>query len=312
MRRVAGLLAVTAAPPVVTVARPLSLQDWSGSRPRGTHAQPPALAPRGLRSWSPKAQDLPGARACVMDSSPSPGDGAGHPWRRESVTVESSDGVRLSVEVFPGVPPTGQVSSLGPAVVLVHQYSLLGGSQALMRGLALELNAHHFSCITFDMRGVGKSTGRATLTGHKETEDVAAVCRWAAQRYGGRLLLLGSSAGAPLAGSALDAVPEVDAFVAIGYTFGRWAAVLFGRHFSAVLASRKPKLFIMGTADGFTSVAQLRGRLRAATGGASEEHLVEGRGHFELEGPAFDAYMATVVAHFMQRLALREGLDRAA
>lgn len=33
-------------------------------------------------------------------------------------------------------------------------------------------------------------------------------------------------------------------YVAVGYVFGFWASVLFGRHYRAALDSPKPKLFI--------------------------------------------------------------------
>jgi uncharacterized protein len=52
-------------------------------------------------------------------------------------------------------------------------------------------------------------------------------------------------AGAPIAGSAVPALPCIKAYVGIGYTFGWLASWLFGRHYTAVLQSHVPKLFIM-------------------------------------------------------------------
>lgn len=108
-------------------------------------------------------------------------------------------------------------------------------------------------------------------------------------------------AGAPIAGSALDAVDAVEGYVAIGYVFGFWASVLFGGHFQKVLDSKKPKLFIMGTSDGFTTVAQLKGKLKRAQGTA-EMHLVDGVGHFELESPQYDASLAQLIAQFASKV----------
>lgn len=46
-------------------------------------------------------------------------------------------------------------------------------------------------------------------------------------------------------------------YVALGYTFGFWASVLFSGHFRAVLDSPKPKLFIQArTIQGATSLAR--------------------------------------------------------
>lgn len=57
----------------------------------------------------------------------------------------------------------------------------------------------------------------------------------------------------------------------------------------------------MGTKDGFTSVKQLQNKLKSAAGRA-DTHLLEGVGHFQMEGPAYDAQMADLIANFVQSL----------
>ena len=110
----------------------------------------------------------------------------------ESFTVESSDGVKLRTRVFK--PRTQGNGNLG--IVLVHPYSILGGSQGLLRGIASGLALNGYTSATFDMRGVGKSTGRPSLTGFAEVKDVVAVCNWLSNTLSlPRILLVGSSAG---------------------------------------------------------------------------------------------------------------------
>ncbi|CAF2368790.1 unnamed protein product [Brassica napus] len=151
-------------------------------------------------------------------------------------------------------------------------------------------------------RGAGKSTGRATLTGFAEVKDVIAVCRWLVQEFEvDRILLVGSSAGAPIAGSAVEQVEQVVGYVSLGYPFGLLASVLFGRHHKAILSSLKPKLFVMGTRDGFTSVSQLKKKLKSAAG-STETHLIEGVSHFQMEGPEYDSQMADVICNFISSL----------
>ncbi len=104
-------------------------------------------------------------------------------------------------------------------------------------------------------------------------------------------------AGAPIAGSAIDQVKEVVGYVSLGYPFGILASVLFGRHNKACLQSEKPKLFVMGTSDGFTSVKQLENKLKTAAG-RIETKLVPGVGHFQLEGPDYDNLMIDFVTEF--------------
>lgn len=215
----------------------------------------------------------------------------------ESVTVVTSDGVKLSTRLFNPANPGSDY-----AVVLVHPFTVLGGFQGLLRGIASGLAGRGFRAVTFDMRGAGRSSGRASLTGFPEIEDVIAVCKWVSDSLSPRgIVLVGSSAGAPIAGSAVDKIEQVVGYVSLGYPFGWAASVLFGRHHEAILRSEKPKLFIMGTKDGFTSVKQLHNKLKSSAGRA-ETHLLEGVGHFQMEGPVYDAQMVDLIIHFVQSL----------
>lgn len=215
----------------------------------------------------------------------------------EFCTVEVGGGINLQVRLF---KPTSVNSSI--VIVFVHPYTVLGGCQGLLKGMAGKLAERGYTTLTFDMRGAGRSTGKSSWTGSSEVHDVVAVCRWAAQYIPAeRILLVGSSAGAPIAGSAVDQVPEVFGYVSLGYPFGVAASILFGRHHKAILQSPKPKLFVMGTSDGFTSVKQLENKLKIAAGRV-ETHLVPGAGHFQMEGPVYDERMADLIDKFATTL----------
>ncbi|PKA46758.1 hypothetical protein AXF42_Ash015652 [Apostasia shenzhenica] len=215
----------------------------------------------------------------------------------ESMTVKSRDGVKLNAKLF---RPKDPMSNL--VVVLVHPFTVLGGFQGLLRGIAVGLAQRGLFAVTFDMRGAGCSSGRASLTGFAEIQDVVAICKWVSDMISPRgIVLMGSSAGAPIAGSAVDKIEQVVGYVSVGYPFGLVASILFGRHHESILRSIKPKLFIMGTKDGFTSVKQLENKLKSASGRV-ETHLLEGVGHFQMEGPAYDAHVVDIVINFIQSL----------
>ncbi|XP_072978833.1 uncharacterized protein [Typha angustifolia] len=218
----------------------------------------------------------------------------------ESTTVETSDGVKLDARI---VKPTTLASGSNKlAVVLVHPYTVLGGFQGLLRGVATGLAEEGYMAVTFDMRGAGKSTGRVSLTGFAEVNDVIAVCKWVSVTFSpDGIVLVGSSAGALIAGSAVDKIHEVVGYVSLGYPFGLTDSILFGRHHGAILRSEKPKLFVMGTKDGFTTVKQLQRKLKSAAGRV-ETHLLEGVGHFQMEGPDYDAHMVDLIVNFIQSL----------
>ncbi|MCO5566462.1 hypothetical protein L7F22_020139 [Adiantum nelumboides] len=119
----------------------------------------------------------------------------------EYATVPLQEGGR-EISIFARLfkPPLAAAEAPGKGwtVVLVHQYSVLGGCQALLKGTATSLALKGFLSITFDMRGVKRSTGKSFWTGSSEVQDVVAVCHWAARQYPDhRILLVGSSAGMP-------------------------------------------------------------------------------------------------------------------
>lgn len=110
----------------------------------------------------------------------------------ESSKVETSDGVKLHTRLF---KPREEIKD-SLVVVLVHPYSVLGGCQGLLKGIAAGLAGKGYRAVTFDMRGAGKSSGRASLTGFAEVKDVIAICNWVCQNLSSdRILMVGSSAG---------------------------------------------------------------------------------------------------------------------
>lgn len=110
----------------------------------------------------------------------------------ESSKVETSDGVKLHTRLF---KPREEIKD-NLVVVLVHPYSVLGGCQGLLKGIAAGLAGKGYRAVTFDMRGAGKSSGRASLTGFAEVKDVIAICNWVCQNLSSdRILMVGSSAG---------------------------------------------------------------------------------------------------------------------
>eukprot|EP01025_Chloroclados_australasicus_P040379 TRINITY_DN4215_c0_g1_i1.p1 TRINITY_DN4215_c0_g1~~TRINITY_DN4215_c0_g1_i1.p1 ORF type:complete len:213 (-),score=16.15 TRINITY_DN4215_c0_g1_i1:411-992(-) len=178
------------------------------------------------------------------------------------------------------------------------QYSKMGGCAALLRGLAYYLVSEGLRVVSFDMRGVGKSSGHHTWTGCAEVKDVEAVCKWVHSTTKSDVLLVGNSAGAPISGSAIEGLPFVCGYVGIGYLFGWWSSWLFGEHIPVIKRANVPKLFIMGDRDGFTSAKQLHEHA-AACKGHTTVHLVEGVGHFELESSDHDESLArTIVSWF--------------
>ncbi|KAG4989493.1 hypothetical protein JHK84_032050 [Glycine max] len=105
----------------------------------------------------------------------------------------------------------------------------VNGAPGLLKGIVSGLALNGYTTVTFDMRGIGKSTSRASLTGFSEVKDVIVVCNCLSNTFSvPRILLLGSSISAPIAGSAIDQIEQVIGYVSIGYPFRMNALILFG------------------------------------------------------------------------------------
>jgi alpha/beta superfamily hydrolase len=142
----------------------------------------------------------------------------------ESTKVETSDGAKLHTRLFK--PREETRNNL--VVVLVHPYSILGGCQGLLKGIAAGLAEKGYKAVTFDMRGAGKSTGRASLTGFAEIKDVIAVCKWACENLSvDRILLVGSSAGIMISFVGLFATNFYGSSICVYFWVGKSLKVLF-------------------------------------------------------------------------------------
>ena len=230
-------------------------------------------------------------------------------------------------------------------IITVHPWSTLGGGEHNTIGLARHISSSSkWRVITFTMKSLSSWQGGAVwgiCSKHTyEVQQIVDVVLWTIQQYSSGttttnennndvakedylasegkitkqranetpIVLLGSSAGAPMAGSAMAQILKhhprkeqqttgarntnaiISAFIAVGYTFGKFASLGFGRHFSSVVETRSSnysyssmllssicgtssstsaaaaveeksysphKLFIMGENDEFTTVDQL-------------------------------------------------------
>lgn len=87
-----------------------------------------------------------------------------------------------------------------------------------------------------------------------------------------------------------------------GYTFGIMASILFRGHYNHITQCKKPKLFILGDADGFTSVKQLESYVTSCKGSCNLKKIVTGGiGHFELETPIYDQKICNWIHNFIQQ-----------
>jgi uncharacterized protein len=189
-----------------------------------------------------------------------------------------------------------------PLIIFVHQYAVMGGNGRLMEGMARRVASSGCEGWTFDLRGAGSSTGRSSWTNKDELHDLLSVINHALETTTKSIFLVGSSAGAPLAGAALDHSDRVIGGLFIGYVWGFWASILFGWAYSSIRVSVKPKFFIVGTADEFTTMNQYNTRIAELAGSLNEMYVIEGGNHFDIEGPQYDELVVQQILQFITRI----------
>lgn len=189
-------------------------------------------------------------------------------------------------------------------IVTVHPWAPLGGGEHNTRGIAQAFAKAGIRALSFEMSSSSMVWG--VLSNHgREVRQLVDVCAWAKEMWPSNgVLLFGSSAGSPQAGTALAQSPHVVGCACVGYTWGWIAAIAFGRHFGAFLDSPKPKLLITGDADEFTSETTLDRQVARARPGTVESIVVRGVGHFQLEMPEYDATVANFVLEWIAKQGL--------
>jgi len=214
----------------------------------------------------------------------------------EFFTVNTSDGVCIEAKLWRS---DKSISVNLPMILFVHQLGKLGGSSNLMQGMARKMSSKGFDSITFDLRGIGKSTGYSTWTCRSELNDVKSMIDYISISTKKDIILVGSSAGAPLAGAVLDYSPRIKGGLMIGYVWGFWASILFGWAYEPLQKCCKPKLFVIGDRDEFTSVAQYQTRMAVLQGHVNIPKIIEGKNHFEIESPVYDDQVTTWLDEFI-------------
>ena len=215
--------------------------------------------------------------------------------RPEKKNVETRAGT-LRVHVW---TPAVQVAAL--TVVTVHPWAPLGGGEHNTQGIAKAQAEAGVRSVSFEMSSSSMVWG--VLSNHnREVHQIVDICRWSQDTWPENgVLLFGSSAGSPQAGSALAQSEDVVGLACVGYTWGWLSSIAFGRHFGAFLHSSKPKLLITGDRDEFTPLATLEKMVGKAQAGTIESRVVSGVGHFELEMPHYDSQIARWVLEWMAK-----------
>jgi hypothetical protein len=146
-------------------------------------------------------------------------------------------------------------------------------NDAVITGIFRKLSASNIPAIRFNFRGAGRSGG-VHDNGKGEIDDVRAIIA-AFQGISGatQMFVAGYSFGAAVGCVAAAETPEVAGYAAVAMPFK-----LFPKH-AKRLDCPKPKLFITGTRDNFTSLADFSKKVGVLSEPV-ETYEINGADHF--------------------------------
>ncbi|MFX1487553.1 MAG: alpha/beta hydrolase [Promethearchaeota archaeon] len=149
--------------------------------------------------------------------------------------------VKLEAELFQS---TSNVLNL--VVLICHPHPQYGGNMFnnVVSGIFNKLVENGISCLRFNFRGVGRSTGSHS-DGSGELSDVHACINFLInEKNFEKILLCGYSYGAAIGSSAVNYSEKIIGFISVSYPWG-----FMGSQYKNMSQTTKFKLFIQGNRD---------------------------------------------------------------
>lgn len=159
---------------------------------------------------------------------------------KEVLFIRSNE-IDLEAEYF-------ESTSIGrnPVVLICHPHPQYGGNMFnnVVSAIFNNLVKNEISCLRFNFRGVGRSTGNHS-NGTGELSDVNACIDFLIKdKNYQRLIICGYSYGAAIGCSAINYSDKIISYIAISFPFD-----FVGSKYRDLSQSNKPKLFIQGDQD---------------------------------------------------------------
>lgn len=188
----------------------------------------------------------------------------------EKLMIQTSDGIQLETESY--------ASSSDPAssVIVCHPHPQFGGSMwnNVVTGVFYGLIKEDISCLRFNFRAVGNSTGEHGA-GEEERIDVKSCVDFLIEdKQVERILLCGYSYGAAVSASVVNYCEQIIGFIAVAFPWD-----FMGSFFKQKSQTQKPKLFIQGTKDNIAHYSKF-GKHYEDYDDPKKKVIIDGADHF--------------------------------
>ncbi|KAI5119111.1 hypothetical protein M0805_007858 [Coniferiporia weirii] len=222
----------------------------------------------------------------------------------------------LALELALSPPSASPDVGHNKLAVLLHPWSWLGGrmSDPVLHTFLRPLQARGFHVIRYNSRGVGRSSGWASLTGAPEAKDLQEVVQWGLTNVPDvqHVLILGYSHGSLIA-SQYQHLPSIrTSHILLSYPLGPRAFLTcfrsraYDQALTALLENPNADVLVLfGDSDEFTGIESYErwaAQLKQGTGGEGSRlrvDCVQGATHFW--GRDESEEMLTIVGHWLDR-----------
>ncbi|MFX1366263.1 MAG: alpha/beta hydrolase [Promethearchaeota archaeon] len=163
-----------------------------------------------------------------------------------------------------------------PVVLICHPHPQYGGNMFnnVVSGVFNNIIKNDISCLRFNFRGVGKSTG-VHSGGSGELDDVKACIDFLInEKNHERIMICGYSYGATIGCSAINYSEKIIGYVSISFPWD-----FMGSKYKKLSQSSKPKLFIQGNQDNVAVYGRFQENINYYKDPKTSK-IIEGADHF--------------------------------
>jgi len=207
----------------------------------------------------------------------------------ERIFITNND-IKLEAELFLSKSDTENVF-----ILICHPHPQYGGNMFnnVVSGVFNKLIRNDISCIRFNFRGVGRSTGSHS-NGTGELSDVHACIDFLInERKCEKIFLCGYSYGAAIGCSAVGYSDKIAGYISISFPWD-----FMGSKYKEFSQTSKPKLFIQGDKDTVAHYGNFQENFDYYLD-PKKKKIIEGADHFYGN---YEEQVANVVLEFLRNL----------
>jgi len=190
---------------------------------------------------------------------------------REELLFIKNNEIKLEAEYF-----QSKSDIKNPVIIICHPHPQYGGNMYnnVVSGVFNKLKNNDISCLRFNFRGVGKSTGNHSGDLGEINDVKICIDFLINEKIYERIIICGYSYGAAIGCSAINYSDKVISYISISFPWD-----FMGSKYKELSQSNKPKLFIQGNQDTIANYEHFEEHFNSYTD-PKVSKIIDGADHF--------------------------------